>query len=127
MGLPVKTEEWVDTLLLLVQPQRELQLFIKINNNQNHQKIKAYESPKTKDLKKPHSSRQVGGAESRIWQRGAETPCGAQRQQQRRFHIHVQWIKIGREILAASDPRCRPDHTAQGSSTGKINPHNLWL
>ena len=35
---------------------------LKIKNNQNFQKIKLYGSPTTKELKKKHSSRPVGGA-----------------------------------------------------------------
>ena len=35
----------------------------KTKNNQNCQKIKLYGSPTTKELKKKHSSRPVGGAE----------------------------------------------------------------
>ena len=66
-GLPVKMEAWVDTLCLLAQPQRELQLYLKTNNNQNCQKIKLYGSLTTKDLKKPHSPRRAGGAESQRW------------------------------------------------------------
>ena len=33
------------------------------------------------------------------------------------------WIKIRRDALGESDPSPRPDCTAQGSSTRKINPH----
>ena len=29
--------------------------------------------------------------------------------------------------MGASDPSPRPDHTAQGSSTGVIYPYNFWL
>ena len=50
-------------LHLLEQPQRELQLDLKANDSQNHQKIELYGSLTTKDLKKPNSSRQVGGVE----------------------------------------------------------------
>ena len=39
----------------------------------------------------------------------------------------VWWIKIRRDRLGASDPKPRPDHTAQGSSARKIDPHNFWL
>ena len=63
-GLPVKMEAWVDTLCLLAQPQRELQLYLKTNNNQNCLKIELYGSPATNDLKESHSSRQVGSVES---------------------------------------------------------------
>ena len=37
---------------------------LKIKNNQNCQNIELYGSPTTKELKKKHSSRQVGGAET---------------------------------------------------------------
>ena len=36
---------------------------LKIKNNQNCQKIELYGSPRTKELKKKHSSRQVEGVE----------------------------------------------------------------
>ena len=36
---------------------------IKTKNNHNYQKIKLYGSPKTKELKKKHPCRQVGGAQ----------------------------------------------------------------
>ena len=29
--------------------------------------------------------------------------------------------------MGVSDPGPRPDHTAQGSSARKINPHKFWL
>ena len=48
-------------LHLLTQLRKELQLNLKTNNTQNCQKIKLYGSLTTKDLKKPHSSRRVGG------------------------------------------------------------------
>ena len=43
---------------------------LKTKNNQNCQKIKLYGSLTTKELKKKHSSRLVGGAETGSW--GAE-------------------------------------------------------
>ena len=60
-----------------MQPQKELQLDLKTNNTQNHQKIKLYGSPTTKNLKKPHSFRRVGGAEG---QRGRDTETGREAQ-----------------------------------------------
>ena len=43
-------------------------------------------------------------------------------------HIHVWWIKIGRDTKGGipweSDPSPWPDCTAQSSSPRKINPHN---
>ena len=47
--------------------KKELQLSLKTNNNQNFHKIELYGSLTTKDLKKPHSSRRVGGEEMRSW------------------------------------------------------------
>ena len=45
---------------------------LKTKNNQNWQKIELYGSPTTKELKKKHSSRRVGGAETGSW--GREDP-----------------------------------------------------
>ena len=40
-------------------------------------------------------------------------------------HIHMWWIKIRRNTLGVSDPSPKPDFTAQGSSTRKINSQNF--
>ena len=56
-------------LHLLPQPQKESQLNLKTRNTQNCQKID--ESPATKDLKKSHLSRRIGGAETWRWGREA--------------------------------------------------------
>ena len=48
---------------------------LKTKNNQNCQKIKLYGSPTTKELKKKHSSRLVGGEEMGI-QVGEDTRQG---------------------------------------------------
>ena len=45
------------------ETQKEIQLDLKTNNTQNWQKTKLYGNLTTEDLKKPHSSRQVGRAE----------------------------------------------------------------
>ena len=50
-------------LYLLEQLSKELQLELKTSNTQNFQKIELYGCLTIKDLKKPHSSRQVEGAE----------------------------------------------------------------
>ena len=50
------------TVCLLAQPKEGQQQF-KLKNNQNWQKIELYASPTTKEIKKKHSSRPVGGAE----------------------------------------------------------------
>ena len=50
---------------LPAQPQQKLQLDYKTNFTQICRKTELYGSLTTKDLKKPHSSRQVGGPETR--------------------------------------------------------------
>ena len=50
-------------LCLLTQLQKKLQLDYKTDTTQNCQKIELYGSLTAKDLKKPHLSRWVGGAE----------------------------------------------------------------
>ena len=79
-------EAYVDTLRLLTHQKKDNNN-LKTKNNQNWQKIKLYESPTTKEMKKKLSSRQLGGAEmgsqggedSRqggSWQTCEETDCG---------------------------------------------------
>ena len=70
------------------------------------------------------------GRKQRLGQRGEEMWGGTERQQWWQnghglSHIHGWWVKIGRDILGAKDPSRRPDHTAQGFSTRKTNPHNF--
>ena len=63
-------------------------------------------------------------------QRGEEMQCVMERQWENGpgwSHIHVWWIKIGRDTVQVSDPSPRPDCTAQGFSTRKINLHNFCL
>ena len=71
-------EAYVDTLRLLEQPPKELQLNLKTSNTQNCQKIKLYGSHTAKDLKKPHSSRWVGGMETQR-QSGEARGCNVAR------------------------------------------------
>ena len=68
MALLVKMETWVNMLHLLTQLQKKLQPDLKTNTTQSRQKIELHGSPATKDLKKPHSSRWVGGVEG--WKGG---------------------------------------------------------
>ena len=79
---------------------------LKIKSNQNCQKIKLYGSPTTKELKKKHSFRLVGGVEM-----GSQ---GGKEAQQ------------GRDWQGSET-----DHSTQGSSVGKeslktSNCKNLW-
>ena len=116
---------------LLTQLEKKLQLDYKTNITQECQKIELYGSLTTKDLKKPHSSTQIGGVETwrcterhreveiceeawrcRVAWRGAEM-------WNKQSHIHVWWIKIRR------NPSPRAEHPAQGSSNKKLSPHNF--
>ena len=45
----------------------------------------------------------------------------------RRSHKHTWRIKAGRDTRGASHPNPRPDNAVQGSSIGKIKPHNFCL
>ena len=56
-----------------------------------------------------------------------EMRYGMKRQWDGWSHIHVWRIEIQKDTLGLRDPSPRPDHIAQGSSAGKINPHNFWL
>ena len=127
--VPVKMEAQVNTLYLLAQLQQKLQLDYKTNITQIRQKIELYGNATTKDLKKPRSSRWVGGAET--WRkearRGTEKLSGTERQQSGQSHTHLLWIKIRRDTSGAKDPSPRPDRSVQGSSAGKMSPHNFWL
>ena len=103
-------------LHFLVQPQRELQLHLKTISNQNCHKIELY-GPTTKDLERPHSSRWVGGVELQRWakRRGDMVWHREEVAADRAVsHSHVvdKKIEIGRDILGASNPSHRPDHTA---------------
>ena len=57
-------------------------------------------------------------------QRGLELPHGMVRWQNRCSHIHMWWIKMRRVTSGGKDLSPNPDHTAQGSSARKKNPHN---
>ena len=56
--LPAKMEAWVDTLRLLAQPKEGQQQF------KNKKQPEPHGSPTTKEIKKKHSSRPVGGVET---------------------------------------------------------------
>ena len=64
--------------------------------------------------------------------KGKDTQCSGERWWQQCSghgwsHIHVWWIRIGRNTIGVSDLSPRPYGTAQGSSTRKTNPYNFWL
>ena len=45
----------------------------------------------------------------------------------RQCHIHVWWVKSQETPCERTSPAPRLDHAAQGSSTGKIKPHNFFF
>ena len=86
----------------------------------------------------PYSSRCLGGVETwRVverWGEGQSLRSGVEPQEwhgevaEQAYHIHVWWIKIGRDTSGVKDLRPKPDQPeAQGSSARKINSHNFWL
>ena len=76
--------------------------------------MELYGSPRTKELKKPHSSRWVGGMEGVETKNGlVPNPC-------------VVDIKQ-KDISGARDLSPTPDHPVQGSSDKKVSLHNFWL
>ena len=87
-----------------------------MRNNRNFQKIKVNGSPTTKELKKKHSSRLVGGEElgsqgrgdarQGSWQTGLSHLC-----------VWINWGHLGNKT----------DHVAQVSSARKIKPQKIWL
>ena len=98
---------------------------LKTTNNQNYHKIELYGSLKTKGIKKKHSPRLVGGAETGSWleRTHGKAVAGGLWQlvdqgkqggdwQSRWSHIHL-WIN--REELLGRET----DHMTQGSSVEK--------
>ena len=106
-------------LHLLAQLHKKLQLDYKTNITENGQKIELYESPTSKDFKKPLVSRQVGGSEMWRWmERYGEVI------EQALPHSHVV-DKNWKGYLGSE--QSQQDCIAQDSSARKINPYNFWL
>ena len=99
-------EEWGSISCILTQPQQKLQLDYKTNITQNHQNIKLYGSLTTKELKKPHSSRWVGGAKR--WNVQS--------------HTHIWYVKIERD----RDIPVPHQSTQPGiPAPGRLSSHNF--
>ena len=88
---------------------------LKTKTNQNCQKIKLYRSPTTKELKKTHSSRQVGRMEmgSRVERQGPGWQTRHDSGWQSVWPHICLWINQEAQLGSETD------HTTQGSSTGK--------
>ena len=89
---------------------------LKTKNNQNCQKIKLYGSLRTKELKRKHSSRLVGGEEMGSWGREDSQQGGCWRTGVGKVVdggpgcLQINWEEqLGRKT----------DRTTQGSSLGK--------
>ena len=82
---------------------------LKTKNNQNYQDVELYGSPTTKELKKKHSFRLVGGADTGSW---------AERTTARRWMVD-QVVPHLRADNWEEQPGSETDHTAQGSTAGK--------
>ena len=94
---------------------------LKTKNNQNCQKIKLYGSPTTKELKKKHSSRPVGGAETGSW--GREDSWQGSGWRSGRSHIckQINWNNCG--VTQTTQPRV----PVQGNKASKpLTEKNLW-
>ena len=83
---------------------------LKTKNNHNCQKIKLYGSPKTKELKKKHSSRPIGGVETGSQDREDTQQGGSWRSGWSHICVRTNW----KEQLGS-----KLDHATQGSRTGK--------
>ena len=90
-----------------------IKITTKIWNNHNSEpsKIELNGSLKTKELKKPHPLKLVGGVQ--MWNGLVSHPCVVD--------------KFGRDISEAKSPSHTSGPPAQGSSARKISPHNFWL
>ena len=115
--LPAKMEAEVDTLCFLAQPKGQQQIG-KQKITRTARKSTLYESVTTKELKKKHSCRLVGGEE--MGSRGREDMqqgCGWRTGQVRQW-LADSWSHICMQINQEEQLGSEIDHTTQGSSTG---------
>ena len=110
--------------LLPCKTKRRTTTNLKTENNQNCQKIELYGSPTTKELKKKHSSRPLGGAKTGS-RGGEDSPQGSGWRTQRgsgwwsrQSHLCV---RINWEKQLGSKTDCT------GFQCREIKPQNLWL
>ena len=113
--------------MLPCKTKRKITTNLKTKTNRTTRKIKLYGSPTTKELKKKHSSRLVGGAETGsrgekdIWpRRGWRT--GWERWQLAEQAVpHLRADKQGGTTRELDRPR------NPGFQCREIKPQNLWL
>ena len=89
-------------------------------NNQNYQKIELYGSPTTKELKKRHSSRLVGVAETNSWVREDSQQGGSLRTRAGNATVWPsRWSYICEQKKQEEQLGSETDHATQGSRAGK--------
>ena len=101
---------------------------LKTKNNQNCQKIELYGNPTTKELKKKHSRRLVGGAERGSWTERTHSKTASRRLGQAKRWWLVDWVvphlcadKLG-ETTGEQNRLHNP-----GFQYGEMKPQNFWL
>ena len=94
---------------LLPHTTKRITTNLKTKNNQNCQKIKLYESLTTKELKKKHSSKLIGGAETGSW--------GREEWQGHSWRVGQSYICV--QINGEEQLGRETDCATQGSSVGK--------
>ena len=93
---------------------------LKTKINQNFQKVELYGSLTTKELKKKHLSRPVGGAETGSGRRGLTVRQQLADLARQRI---VEWaVPHSRADKSEEQLGSKTDCTTQGSSEGKIKP-----
>ena len=94
--------------------KRRTTTHLKTKNNQNCQKIKLYESPTTKELKKKHFSRLVGEVQTGSW--GGEDAWQGSRWQTSWSYMHV---RMNEEKQLGSKQTMQPSIPVWGNKASK--------
>ena len=95
---------------------------LKTKHNQNWQKIELYGSPTTKELKKKHSSRPVGGVEMGSWAERTHGKVVTKRPGLAEWAIPYSCADKAGGTTGQQDRPCNP-----GLQCAEIKPQNLWL
>ena len=98
---------------------------LRTKNNQNFQKIAPYGSPTTKELKKKHSSRPVGGVEMGIWGREDLQQAGSWRTVSERWHLVEQAVPYLHVDTLGGTSREQDRLHNPGLQHGEIMPQHL--
>ena len=90
--------------------KRRITTNLKTVNNQNYQKIKLHGTLTTKELKKKHSSRLVGGVEMGSW---AERTCGKVADLSRKVALAKQETKDSKPLAVKYCGGCKGGRNSQ--------------